>query len=718
MAGGFIVLDKKVRCANCPPVQEYLMDLQAQETKVEISHQAGKALTTSIQTFKNSTNKKIEGQFVFPLPKNVEVSSLAFYKNGQAVNPQVISGEEANTFLKDLVREQEISAFLEFIDQDLYVLPLPAFTPNQDTNIKIIYREPLLQKDNIVEYLYPIDLYQSNRIPIPQLEFEVEINSDQALRNIYSPTHTLESAFPNFNQGVCSFKGTNFFPTSDFALQFSVGTKDVSANMMAFREVQTQDGYFYLEISPATQMQTLEIVEKDITFVLDCSGSMVGEKMEQAKRALSFCVENLNPGDRFNIVNFSLTAKALYGDLRPFSENTLLDAQGYIQSLRATGGTNIEQALKLALSVGKQYKRPYMVVFITDGKPTIGETKVEPLIDVIKKANLNKAKIFTFGIGDDLNTRLLQRIVDVTKSHLTYIGTSEDIELKVSSFYTKVSSPVLTDVTLKVEGSDDATIQPENLPDLYLGNPLLIYGKYEQDSTTQVTIQGKMKNGQTRQFTYDLEFEAASENAFIPPIWASRRIGSILDEMRSKKETPQLKKELAQLARRYGILTPYTIHLIAEEERSNKNIPKLLAKNKYDEELLDNTKRIYQQMLKEEEGASSVQSSRAINKMIQADNLSEIAPAQDKLNTIDKKENPKYFIQEIKTLNGRAFYKTENTWVDSQITEEMDLKKTLVFNSPQYYQIIEEIPEIYAYLALGKNVKFVCEGKYYQVIED
>ena len=722
MAGGFLLLEKKVRCATCPPIQEYLMDLQAQETKVNIDHRKGIIITTSIQTFYNQSNKKLGGQFVFPLPPQADPNNLSFSQNGQAIFPQKLSEEEAFAFIKTQVEQQETPALLEVYGQDLYVITLESLQPYKDTNIKVVYSEPLIQKESIFEYVYPIDLYQSNRIPIAEAAFEVKIESSHLLRNIYSPTHPIESAFPETNKGICSFEATDFVPTCDFAIQFSTGGGDLGANMLAFREVQTKDGHFYLEISPATEMKTLEIVEKDITFVLDCSGSMVGEKMEQARRALTFCVENLNPNDRFNIVTFSTDAMSLYSKPKTFNENTLLDARAYINSLKATGGTNMEAALKLALNIDKEEKRPFMVVFITDGKPTIGVTKVEPLIKLIKDINVNKAKIFTFGIGDDLNTRLLQRIVEATKAHLTYIGTNEDIELKISSFYTKVSSPVLTDVTLKIEGSHPETIYPENLPDLYMGNPLLIFGKYAENPATKLTIQGKMKNGQTRQFDYNLQFNESPDNDFIPPIWASRRIGSILDEMRkgtgNAVKDNKLKTELATLARKYGILTPYTIHLTAMEEKNDPKLPNLLSQNNFDDDLLTTTKTTYQQMLKEEEGASSVQSSRAVNKMIQVNNLWEIAPAQDKLNLLDKKEQTIYFAQQIKTMGGIALYQTKNGWMDSKLTTDSQVTQKLVFNSAAYYQLLMEQPDLSDYFAIGKNVDFIFEDQYYQVRED
>lgn len=718
MAGGFVLLPKKDRCTTCPPIQEYLLELKAQETDIYINHNKGTALIKSVQTFYNPTNKRVEGQFVFPFPPNADPSSLGISINGRPLPSQKLSADAAIGFIQNLVLEQETPELLEFIGQDLYLLDLPSLATYSDVNIKMTYLEPLSEKDGLVEFIYPINLYQSNRIPIANVVFDVEVESGFSLSNLYSPTHPIEAVLSTVNKGVCRFEENNFLPTSDFVLQFSTATQDLEANMMSFKEVQTEEGYFQIEISPAIEMQSLEIIEKDITFVLDCSGSMVGEKMEQAKRALSFCVENLNKGDRFNIVTFSTKAESLYNQFRPYNEQALIDAKSYISLLKATGGTNMEKALHLALRTNKQPNRPNMVVFITDGKPTLGITKVEPLIGLIKKLNTSKAKIFTFGIGDDLNTRLLERIVEETKSYLTYIGTGENIELKVSSFYTKVSSPVLTDVSLQVEGIDASNISPEDIPDLYMGNPLIIYGKYQDEEKTRLTLSGNMKNGERRQFTYDLEFNETSTNDYIPPIWASRRIGAILVEMQENKETSKLKTELAVLARRYGILTPYTVHLVAEEEKKDKALPNLLVQNNFSKDLLENTKETYLKMLKEQEGANSVQSSRSINKMIQATTLHEIAPAQDKLNIEDKKGNIQIFAQQIKTCGGRAFYQTQNGWIDGMITNDMKVEQRLLLNSPQYYQLLEESPQLKDYYALGKKVRFVFEGKYYEVFEE
>jgi len=205
---------------------------------------------------------------------------------------------------------------------------------------------------------------------------------------------------------------------------------------------------------------------------------MAGEKIRQAKRALLYCVNNLNEGDGFNIIRFSTEAYSLFESIEEVTESNIIKAEKFIDKLKPVGGTNIEEALKLALKENNGSNRTHLIIFITDGKPTIGETNDEFLLKKLANSNKSKTRIFTFGIGNEINTHLLDKITEVTKATRTYISPNEDIEIKISNFYDKVQSPVLTNLSLSF-GSGIRTMQtyPNNLPDLFRGSSLTIFWK-------------------------------------------------------------------------------------------------------------------------------------------------------------------------------------------------------------------------------------------------
>jgi Ca-activated chloride channel family protein len=243
------------------------------------------------------------------------------------------------------------------------------------------------------------------------------------------------------------------------------------------------EGYFMLLASPGLTAPKAGVQPKDICFVLDTSGSMAGAKLDQAKKALRFCLANLGADDRFEIVRFSTEAEPLFGKLADADKANLARAEEFIAGLKPIGGTAIGDALEKALSLRGDRKadaRPYHVIFLTDGQPTIGETREDPLVDQVKKADGAGTRIFAFGIGNDVNTHLLDRIAGETKAISQYVLPSEDLEVKLSNFYSKIKEPVLCNLALSFTNPEVRVTQiyPNALPDLFNGDMLVVFGRY------------------------------------------------------------------------------------------------------------------------------------------------------------------------------------------------------------------------------------------------
>jgi Ca-activated chloride channel family protein len=214
------------------------------------------------------------------------------------------------------------------------------------------------------------------------------------------------------------------------------------------------------------------------------------DKIGQMKKALTFCLANLNENDRFNIVRFSTEAEPLFAELEHPNKERLERARDFVEHFKPTGGTAIDDALTEALKARQEKDRPFIVVFLTDGAPTIGTTNED---EIVKRATkrAEDVRIFCFGIGNDVNTHLLDRIADSTRAVSNYVLPDEDIEVKVSSFYSKVKEPVMTD--LKVAFGGDVRVKelyPAKLPDLFKGDTLLLFGRYTGDGPSSVKITG------------------------------------------------------------------------------------------------------------------------------------------------------------------------------------------------------------------------------------
>ncbi|MBK8270851.1 MAG: VWA domain-containing protein [Planctomycetes bacterium] len=337
-------------------------------------------------------------------------------------------------------------------------------------------------------------------------------------------------------------------------------------------------------ISPRLAGLTDAVQPKNICFVLDTSGSMAdSNKIGQAKKALQFCVTNLNKEDRFNVVTFST-------EVRPFRETwSLADdasknvARAFIDGLNAVGGTDINGALAKALQMRPEpvvvksgdtserwRENPYLVVFITDGEPTVGETNPDAIVKNITTANSAKTcRIFSLGVGIQVNTKLLDRLSDDNGGARDYVTPTENLELKISSFYTKLANPVLSNISLAFEGVSAHDMYPKQLPDMFSGSELVVVGRYsgmKQSGRQQITLSGTSR-GEKRTYHYACAFPTFdASHEFLPRFWAMRKIGFLLDELRQRGDNVELKNEVIRLAKLYGVLTPYTSYLVQEDE--------------------------------------------------------------------------------------------------------------------------------------------------------
>jgi Ca-activated chloride channel family protein len=314
---------------------------------------------------------------------------------------------------------------------------------------------------------------------------------------------------------------------------------------MTYKEAG-EPGYFLALISPKTEFQQEEILGKRITFVIDNSGSMAGERMKVAKDALKYCVQRLNPQDRFNVIRFATDVEALFPAPAEARGEAIQKAVSFVDAMEALGGTAIDDAMRLALKDGEKAggsNGPHLVMFITDGQPTIGETSEEAIARNATAGNKAKSRVFTFGVGEDLNARLLDKLAADGHGASDYVKGGEDFEAKLSGFYDKVSYPVLADVALDLSGMSAYDVYPRKLPDLFKGSQLVVLGRYRTAGDLKVTLTG-MVNGSPKKFEYGTTTFAKAHKSedFIPRLWAIRKVGYLLEEIRLRGEKPELRR--------------------------------------------------------------------------------------------------------------------------------------------------------------------------------
>ncbi len=733
-AGGFIIVmpDKHSQPHELiGRVNPALFPLESRSTQINTKIHCQTATTTIKQVFFNPTSRQLEGYFLFPVPKDVVISKFTMDINGVKQEAELLDAQKAKKIYEEIVRRSKDPALLEYYGKGMFRVRIFPILPKTEQKIELTYTETLQKNNNTIAYSFPLNTKKYSAKPIQNLSFKIDIECNEKLKTVYCPTHEVEIIRKGDQKATIGFEATNVESDRDFQLYFNTDKNKLGLSLLHYKK-EKEDGYFFMNISPGFGA-TQEVVAKDIVFVMDKSGSMAGEKLDQAKKALRFCVENLNPNDNFEIVAFSTEASDLFGKVSDFNNENKKKAIEFIDNIRPIGGTNIEEALDRALQAQRgESNRPFFVIFMTDGKPTIGETETSALLTKVKKMNQKNVRIFTFGIGTNLNTHLLDRLTESTNAYRTYVLPDEDIEVKVSDFYTKASSPVLTDIKISFDRNIRVfEVYDKRVPDLFKGGSIALMGRYQGVGNSTITVSGNV-NGKRQEFKYKVNLgQQNTQLAFIPNLWAARAVSYLLDQIRLHGESDELVKEVTRLAKKHGIITPYTSYLIIEDEalavQNNQIRPQdqilrpraLQAPTIADDLDFEEEKSVWNPAKgkKKESGLSSVRASKENQAMNKAFNMEQITQSKKRLEYKDKTGTKRNLSEGIVNVQGRAIYNNNNQWVDATISlsKNQNLKTNRIkFNSDAYFKLLET-QEAIAFLSLGQNVRFVMNNQIYDI---
>jgi Ca-activated chloride channel homolog len=524
------------------------------------------------QTFVNTGSRQMEVAFVFPLPYDGAIDEMTLLVDGREYPAQLLDADEARSTYEGIVRKNQDPALLEWIGTGMFktsVFPVPA---GASRTVTLNYSQMLRMSNGVTDFLFPMSTAKYTSDPIEEINMRVIIESGRDIKNVYSPSHEVKVRRPNDKKAVISWNAEDTVPGEDFRLLYDIGEGKVGASVLSYRPEGGEDGYFLLLASPRVRADNEEPPKKTVVFVLDRSGSMSGKKIEQARDSLSFVLNNLREGDTFNIIAYDSRVEMFKPELQRYNEETREDALDFCENIYSGGSTNIDLALKTALDQLEDDERPSYVIFLTDGLPTTGETNEAKIVDNATEANDAGARLFTFGVGYDVNSRLLDRLARVSYGQSDYVRPDDDIEEQVGRLYQRIESPVLTDVEVTFdfeEGGrrrDVSRIYPTGRLDLFAGEQLILAGRYKAEGAARVTLRGEV-NGESKRYRFDVEFNEAGPDekfAFVEKLWALRRIGEILDELDLNGENEELVDELVELSKRHGILTPYTSFLADE----------------------------------------------------------------------------------------------------------------------------------------------------------
>ncbi|MEJ7624918.1 MAG: VIT and VWA domain-containing protein [Pyrinomonadaceae bacterium] len=703
-------LPRPVPLPNALPVKSINIDVKI----------AGQVATTFVeQVFQNNTPYTLEGTYFFPIPESASIVSFAIWENGKKLVGEVRSREEARRIYDEIVRRQRDPGLLEYAGKNLFQASIFPIPPNSDKMLELTYTEILKADSGTVGYRYPLGTGRNIWSPRPMMESNVqgfpkqqfgtvsgtiEIIGKDALRNIYSPSHTIDVKARGEMTSRVSFETKS--NDADFQLYYSLSNADFGMSLITHRE-PGKDGYFLLMLSPKDNLSERELVNKDVVFVLDTSGSMADAgKMDKARKALLFGVRTLREGDRFNIINFAGEEHLMERGLIAANAEGKKRGEDFVNNLQPTGGTNINASLIASLKQFQSGDRPKMLVFMTDGLATVGEQNTERII-----ANLRSAKngvdirIFPFGFGYDVNTTLLDRIGTENAGMSDYVQPQEDLEIKVSSFFSRVSSPVLADLDLDFGPLLSEYTYPKKLGDIFRGMQMTLIGRYKNTNDLQnITMKLTGKAGkESRNFNYaNLDFPVRNdENNFLPRLWASRRVGWLLESIRANGETKEVKDEVVELGTRFGLVTPYTSYLATDGS---------FATTRQDAPMARSLSNSAVQRMKEASGADAVGISVQQNAAKMNARATSDEEKSDKDQIIVRNTSRSQFV------GNRNFVNENNVWVDAEYKEETRLAEVvLAFGTEEFFNLVAREPELAQYLSLGRQVTVIWKGKVYKI---
>ncbi len=700
LADGVIIIDPP---PLPPPDFSRWLTIRYHHVHVSIENQV--AVTEVDQVFRNDANVPVEGTYLFPLPAGAVVEDFKMWVDGQVLEPEILPADEARAIYESYVRRNRDPALLEYVGRDAVrarIFPIPV---GQERRIELRYSQILPSEDDLMHYRYPLDTERFSAKPLEQVSIVVEVVTPVDLGPVYSPTHQDELIITREGNraATVTYEANDVLPDRDFELYVGAKTEALGANLLSFKP-GNEDGFFMLLLSPSLADAATETVPRDLILVLDTSGSMEGAKLDQAKAGLTYVLRHLNTEDRFNVVAFSGQTRTYAPHLVSAAEAE--DAVAWIADLEALGGTNIYMALSAALAQAG-LNRLTTLVFLTDGLPTEGIVDEDILLGSLANEAPNDVRIFPLGVGYDVNVLFLDQLAADHRGRPTYIEPDERIDEKVSTFFARMQSPLLTDIHLDFTTGSGSAIggtqvelfdtYPNPLPDLYAGTQLIVVGRYTGGGSQALTVSGSV-NGRATTFTYGTVLSEHDGTAFIPRLWAARKIGYLLTQIRIHGEQEEWINAVVDLSLRYGIITPYTSFLIEEPELSLTSEGRNLAGEAMHDEMsampttVSGAQAVEDAKLRQDLGAAEAP--------VAGGGYAPEAPAG---------QSPGEVLT-IKHIDDKTFVCTPERCTDTTFIPDTMTAEKVDFGTERYRQLVTESPGWVRYIALAPTTVVVGAG--------
>ena len=700
-----------------PPMNRWLphFNVERLSSTVTIAVDAERriARVTVEEVFRNNSRALLEGDYLYPIPAGAVFTDFSLFMGEQELKGEVLPAEQARAIYEEIVRRKKDPALIELVGHGVLRSRVFPIDPGDTRRVILRYTQILGKDGDLMRLSYPRivgllpgterqERVTQNPPARHRHPFTLTINVSDRERFAapYSPTHVIEVRERGRELEI-THEGDG--RARDFTLFLPLRESLVGASIVT-HALDGEPGYFMLLISPPAARDGAEI-PRDVTLVLDVSGSMSGDKMEQARAALDQILAGLRQDDRFRLITFNSVVRSFRRGFTRADRGNLREARDYLAGIRAEGSTNVADALREALAPEAERGRLSLVIFLTDGKPTVGETSPERIAEMAEQLR-DAERVFGFGVGYDVNTYLLDRMAEGGRGTVSYVRPDEDVEEAVSSLTRKISFPALSDLRIVRAPAELEDFYPNPLPDLFYGEELVLFGRYRGHGSGQLVLEGS-RAGELQRFRYDVELPRRENgNDFIPRIWAARKAGALTAQIRLHGANPEVVEEIRQLGLRYGVITEYTSYLVEEPQLA----------------LADDRARLMNEVQQASAAPADQAGTIAFNRAERSSRLREakrLDEADEMMLAVAAKVALESKVGEgagrqsgygaVRHAGRRLFVLRDAIWTDMRLEDSLRVVEVSPY-SEAYFELVKKLPAFKKYFALGDQLVIAGDG--------
>jgi Ca-activated chloride channel family protein len=674
-AQGWIEIERRVS----PDIPAGEVQRTASQVRVAVD---GRVARIEVEErFRNSGSRLAEGSYLYPMPGEAVFTNFSLWMGDQEVRGETMNAEQARAIYEEIVRRKKDPALLTFAGHGLVRAQVFPIQPGETRKVVLRFTQLLSRSGDAVRLRYSL----GNRGPTGETSFLVSVANGSSYGTPYSPTHRAETRRVGDRLEISLPAGA----AGDVEL-FLPLRKGLLGTTLVTHAPGGEDGYFMLLLAPP-QAETGTSVPRDLTLVVDVSGSMSGTKLEQAKAALQQALGTLRPTDRFRLIAFSSAVRRFRDDFVAANRENLTDAREFVDGLGAEGGTNIAGALEAALGSEGDPERLAIVMFVTDGLPSVGEQAPDRIAEQAA-GRIGRSRIFTVGIGPDVNTYLLDQLASRGRGSAEYVPPGASVETAMGSLMAKLRYPALVNLRMGEAPVTLSQVYPAQLPDLFYGEELVLLGRYQGQGNGNIAITGE-RDGHRERVVVPAAFPARdSGNDFIPRLWAARQIGELTRQIRLEGASPSLVAQVRELGLRYGILTEYTSYLVQEpSDIVTPGTPVPLR-----EDQMGGARNSAAQT-----GPQAFERARASAKL--ADSKTLAAADEVASSRLESLSRGAAAAPATRLAGGRLFILRDQVWTDVGHADRITVTAVVAY-SRAYFDLVQQLPELAAYLSVGDEI--------------